>query len=25
MIAYAGLYMVVAVALTARQFSRRDL
>jgi len=25
MIAYAGLYMVVAVALTARQFGRRDL
>ena len=25
MIAYAGLYMVAAVALTARQFSRRDL
>jgi Cu-processing system permease protein len=25
MIAYAGLYMVVAVALTVRQFSRRDL
>ena len=25
MIAYAGLYMVVVVALTARQFGRRDL
>ncbi len=25
MVAYAGLYVVVAVALTARQFSRRDL
>jgi Cu-processing system permease protein len=25
MIAYAGLYVVVAVALTVRQFSRRDL
>jgi ABC-type transport system involved in multi-copper enzyme maturation permease subunit len=25
MIAYAGLYMVVVVALTVRQFSRRDL